>query len=316
MAKKFSTHETLEKSIGGIFETAYGRPASPAEIELARSFLDQLMAKSTNLAKEASSPKVEEERRDYLALSQNETIRIFKGDNLELGNSWTIEAIARLNRIHPNAHVNTLLSQSAWNHQKQGWSFGVTSAKSAYEPRNFIMQLTGENVGGDVVYRVIDSNLRLPLETELYLACSVHLSSDGNSTALFAWKNLDAPQAVLQEASVEHEVATLSPDLKDGQFLGGRSNGQHFWNGTLKRLRVSSPAIGKEPRIFNEPNHEEGKVSAQLDLDLSSNPEEVLEKKGFRLLSSGAKDAPSPRLEALTALCHAVLTSNEFLYLH
>ena len=102
----------------------------------------------------------------------------------------------------------------------------------------------------------------------------------------------------------------------DGQFLGGRSNGQHFWNGTLKRLRVSSPAIGKEPRIFNEPNHEEGKVSAQLDLDLSSNPEEVLEKKGFRLLSSVAKDAPSPRLEALTALCHAVLTSNEFLYLH
>ena len=113
-----------------------------------RSFLEQLMAKSTNLAKEASSPK-EEERRDHLALSQNETIRIFKGDNLELGNSWTIEAIARLNRIHANAHVNTLLSQSAWSHQKQGWSFGITSAKSAYEPRNFIMQLTGENVGGD-----------------------------------------------------------------------------------------------------------------------------------------------------------------------
>ena len=316
MAKKFSTHETLEKSIGGIFESAYARPASPAEIELARSFLQQLMAKSTNLAKDASSPKVEEERRDHLALSQNETIRIFKGDNLELGNSWTIEAIARLNRIHANAHVNTLLSQSAWSHQKQGWSFGITSAKSAYEPRNFIMQLTGENVGGDVVYRVIDSNLRVPLETELYLACSIHLSPDGNSKAHFACKNLDDPQAELQEASVEHEVATLSPDMKDGQFLGGRSHGSHFWNGTLKRLRVSSPAIGKEPRIFKETDHVEGNLSAHLNLDLSSNPEEVLEKKGFRLLSSGAKDAPSPRLEALTALCHAVLTSNEFLYLH
>ena len=316
MAKKFSTHETLEKSIGGIFESAYARPASPAEIELARSFLQQLMAKSTNLAKDASSPKVEEERRDHLALSQNETIRIFKGDNLELGNSWTIEAIARLNRIHANTHVNTLLSQSAWSHQKQGWSFGITSAKSAYEPRNFIMQLTGENVGGDVVYRVIDSNLRVPLETELYLACSIHLSPDGNSKAHFAWKNLDDPQAELQEASVEHEVATLSPDMKDGQFLGGRSHGSHFWNGTLKRLRVSSPAIGKAPRIFKETDHVEGNLSAHLNLDLSSNPEEVLEKKGFRLLSSGAKDAPSPRLEALTALCHAVLTSNEFLYLH
>lgn len=316
MAKRFSTNETLESSIRGIFKTAYARPASQAEIELARSFLQQLMAKSTNQAKETSAPKEEEVRCDHLALSQNETIRIFKGDNLKLGNSWTIEAIAQLNRIHPNAHVNTLLSQSAWNHQRQGWSFGITSTKSAYEPRNFIMQLTGENVGGDVVYRVIDSNLRLPLETELYLACSVHLSPDGNSKALFAWKNLDDPQSKLQESDVEHEVATLSPDMKDGQFLGGRSNGQHFWNGTLKRLRVSSPAIAMEPRIFNEPNEEEGIVSTQLDLNLSSNPEQVLEEKGFRLLTSGAKDVSSPRLEAITALCHAVLISNEFLYLH
>ena len=60
----------------------------------------------------------------------------------------------------------------------------------------------------------------------------------------------------------------------------------------------------------------EDETTAKLDLDLSSNPEQVLHKKGFRLLSSGAKGVSSPRLEALTALCHAVLTSNEFLYLH
>ena len=123
------------------------------------SFLQQLMAKPTNLGKEASPPKVAEERRDHLALSQNETIRIFKGDNLELENSWTIEAIARLDRIHPSAHVNTLLSHSAWNHQNKAGA--GSQAKSAYEPLNFIMQLTGENAGGDV-YRVIDSNLRIP----------------------------------------------------------------------------------------------------------------------------------------------------------
>ena len=115
---------------------------------------------------------------------------------------------------------------------------------------------------------------------------------------------------------MEHEVATLSPGERDGQFLGGRSNGQHFWNGTLKRLRVSSPAIGKTARIVDESAIGGEEAPSQLDLDLSSNPEQVLEKKGFRLLSSGGKDVSSPRLEALTALCHAVLTSNEFLYLH
>jgi hypothetical protein len=274
------------------------------------------MAKSNMQAKDDPPAKGAEEIRHQLTLSEDETTRIFKGNGLELGKSWTIEAIARLNRIHPNAHVNTLFSQSAWSHQKQGWSFGITSAKSAYEPRNFIMQLTGENVGGDVIYRVIDSNLQLPLETQLYLACSIHLSPDGNSKAHFAWKNLDDPQAKLQEASVEHEVATLSPDTKEGQFLGGRSNGQHFWNGTLKHLRISSPAIGKTARILDESAIGGEETPSKLDLDFSSSPEQVLEKDGFHLLSPGAKEISSPRLEALTALCHAVLTSNEFLYLH
>ena len=56
MAKKFSTHGTLESSIGGIFKAAYGRPPAQAEIELARSFLDQLMAKSAKQAKGKSPP--------------------------------------------------------------------------------------------------------------------------------------------------------------------------------------------------------------------------------------------------------------------
>jgi hypothetical protein len=316
MAKKFSKAGLLEPSIKGIFKSAYGRPPSRAEIELSQSFLEQLMAKSDKQAKDDTPANGAKEIRDRLALSGDKTTRIFKGNGLGLGKSWTVEAIARLDRIHANAHVNTLLSQSAWSHQKQGWSFGITSAKSAYEPRNFIMQLTGENVGGDVIYRVIDSNLQLPLETQLYLACSIHLSPDGNSKAHFAWKNLDDPQAKLQEASVEHEVATLSPDTKEGQFLGGRSNGQHFWNGTLKHLRISSPAIGKTTRILDESAIGGEETPSKLDLDFSSSPEQVLEKDGFHLLSPGVKEISSPRLEALTALCHAVLTSNEFLYLH
>ena len=89
--------------------------------------------------------------------------RIYKKKGIELGTSWSIEAIARLDHIHANANVNTLLSQWSGSHQKAGWTFGITSAKSAYEPRNFIMQLIGENIGGDTIYRVIDSNLQIPL---------------------------------------------------------------------------------------------------------------------------------------------------------
>ena len=113
--------------------------ACGTHLHMAVAMFEQFMAKSTIQAKDEEPAKDMEENRRRLTLSGGKTIRIFKGDNLDLGSSWTIEAIARLNRIHPNAHVNTLLSQSAWSHQKQGWSFGITSAKSAYEPRNFIM---------------------------------------------------------------------------------------------------------------------------------------------------------------------------------
>jgi hypothetical protein len=124
------------------------------------------------------------------------------------------------------------------------------------------------------------------------------------------------PQAKLQEATVEHEVTTLAPDPKEGQFLGGRSNGQHFWNGSVKRLLVSSPAIGKDRWLIEEAKETGEEPTAKLDLDFAGPSAHVLEEAGFRLSSPEANQPASPRLEALTALCHAVLTSNEFLYLH
>ena len=316
MAKKFSKAGLLEPSMGRIFKAAYGRPPAQAEIELAQSFLEQFMAKSSIQAKDEKPAKNEEEARRRLTLSGNETIRIFKGENLDLGSSWTIEAIARLDRIHPNAHVNTLASQWSGNHQQPGWTFGITSAKSAYEPRNFIMQLTGENVGGDVIYRVIDSDLQVPLKTELYLSCTVRLSPKGTSTALFALKDLGDPNSKVLESLIEHDVKSLTPNATDPFLLGGRAKKTHFWNGNLRRLVISTPALEKSKLILLQHPENEKRENPKLDLDFSKSAKEILSKANFSLALPATKETSSIPLEALTALCHAVLTSNEFLYLH
>ena len=166
-----------------------------------------------------------------------------------------------------------------------------------------------------MIYRVIDSNLQVPLGKKLYLSCTVNLSEDGQSTAYFAWKNLDDPSSKFNEAQVEHDITALQTIASDQQFLGGRSNGQHFWNGQLSSLRISTPSITKENLLIPSDQEESSRQQSGEYLDFKSSPLAVLESAGFALKSSSTKPS-SPRIEALTALCHVILTSNEFLYLH
>ena len=313
MAKKFSTHQPLESSIGGIFKAAYGRPATQAEIELSQSFLDQWLNNQEASKEPKSAESKSDESIDHLSLYEN-TPRIYKKKGIELGTSWTVEAIARLDHIHANASVNTLLSQWSGSHQKAGWTFGITSAKSAYEPRNFIMQLIGENIGGDTIYRVIDSNLQIPLGKTHYLSCSVTFSPKGDSYVHFVWKDLETPDSKVQETRVNHDIIAMQSISSDELFLGGRSN-KHFWNGNIKHFRISSPAINHEHSLISKNNEAPDQETAKLDLNFAKSPDQVLQDNGFLSRTTPQKTS-SPQTEALAALCHVILTSNEFLYLH
>ena len=314
MAKKFAKSESTKSTISKIFKSAYARPATQAEIELSQSFLDQwLNNQEPNKEPQAIETKADKSI-DNLSLYEN-TSRIYKKKGIELGTSWTIETIARLDHIHANATVNTLLSQWSGSHQKAGWTFGITSAKSAYEPRNFIMQLIGENIGGDTIYRVIDSNLQIPLGKTHYLSCSVTLSPKGDSHVHFVWKDLETPDSKIQQARVEHDIIALQSISSDELFLGGRSTGQHFWNGNIKHFRISSPAISHEHSLLSEENNVLYQKVVKLELNFANSPNQVLQDTGF-LPRTTPSQSTSPQTEALAALCHIILTSNEFLYLH
>ena len=314
MAKKFAKPESTKSTISKIFKSAYGRPATQAEIELSQSFLDQWLNNQEPNKEPQKIDTTADKSIDSLSLYEN-TPRIYKKEGIELGTSWSIEAIARLDHIHANANVNTLLSQWSGSHQKAGWTFGITSAKSAYEPRNFIMQLIGENIGGDTIYRVIDSNLQIPLGKTHYLSCSVTLNPKGDSHVHFVWKNLETPDSKIQETRVKHDIISLQSISSDELFLGGRSNGQHFWNGNIKHFRISSPAISQEHSLISENNKAQDQGTAKLDLNFTKSTNQVLQDTGFIPRTIPQKTS-SPQTEALAAFCHVILTSNEFLYLH
>ena len=314
MAKKFAKSESTKSTISKIFKSAYARPATQAEIELSQSFLDQwLNNQESNKEPQAIETKADKSI-DNLSLYEN-TSRIYKKKGIKLGTSWTIETIARLDHIHANANVNTLLSQWSGSHQKAGWTFGITSAKSAYEPRNLIMHLIGENIGGETIYRVIDSNLQIPLGKTHYLSCSVTLNPKGDSHVHFVWKDLETPDSKIQQARVEHDIIALQSISSDELFLGGRSTGQHFWNGNIKHFRISSPAISHEHSLLSKENNVLDQKVVKLELNFANSPNQVLQDTGF-LPRTTPSQSTSPQTEALAALCHIILTSNEFLYLH
>ena len=81
-----------------------------------------------------------------------------KVPGVELGDgAFSVEAVVVLDSIQKDASVNTIVSRWDGGKAKGGWSFGVTSEKSSYEPRNLIMQLVGQTMGGDVLYEVVAS---------------------------------------------------------------------------------------------------------------------------------------------------------------
>ena len=230
--------------------------------------------------------------------------------------AFTIEAVASLDNLHPDASVNTLASQWNGNQQTPGWTFGVTSIKSAYQPRNFIVQLIGENVGADVVYEVVASNLRIPTGKPVYLAAVIKTDPSGKGKVTFHFKDLSDPDAKLQTAEVDHGIARRiqTPDVR--LLVGGRDQRGHLWDGQLARLVLSPGNLIIEQLLIADP-----KELPKRFIDWSFKGKDgERPAPGTTWLRRKKPTSPSGissgALTAATDFCHALLTSNEFLYLH
>ena len=237
-------------------------------------------------------------------------------EDSELDEAFTIEVVASLDNLHPNASVNTLISNWNGNQQTPGWTFGVTSVKSAYQPRNFILQLVGENVGGDVVYEVVASNLRIPTGKPVYLAATVAVDGKGEGKATFHFKDLSDPDAKLQSVEVDHGIARRiqTPDIR--LLVGGRDQHGHLWDGQLARLVISSGTLAKEQLLIAEPKDPSNRL---IDWSFKGQDgERPVPNTAWirRERPKSSSKIPSSTLAAVTDFCHALLTSNEFLYLH
>jgi hypothetical protein len=244
-----------------------------------------------------------------------EKLRVQTGD-ME-GESFTVEAVIYLDSLYPDAAVRTIASR--WNNDKtsKGWAFGVTSTASKYQPNNLIMQLCGDDAQSDSIYEVVASNIRIPLKTPYYVAAvvsnrpAVDHASGGSVT--FYTKNLADPLAALETAVIAHPVAGGYVNHERRLYIGGRdSDPRSLWDGVVSRVTVTRGTVAEDDLLVTRPQGGGGCLfDAQAEsIKSTSEPLFIWERAATKPAGQ------SVELEALTDFCHALINSNEFLYLH
>ncbi len=333
--------EVSADAIRSAYRLAYGREATSEEIQGALGFIDQQIKQYQQQKKSAPKPEVKFPNESGLRPitqhfasatefdlgksaiwfqpgSRFERLQLKKVD--DFGDQFTIEAITILDRIYPDASVNTLLSRWNSSTKNNGWNLGVTSTKSAYHPQNFIVQLIGRNFQDEPTYEVVASGLTFPLGKPVYLAASISatVSADNPTSGYvtFTIKDLSDPKSELQTATVETSVVgrIQNPALKI--IAGGRDGNGHLWDGQLARLKISRGALPNDQLLTGK---ESKKAEAIVDWTLDGDNGEQPAQETIWLRSNPKTDASSeanPMISAVTDFCHALFNSNEFLYLH
>ncbi|WP_298858798.1 DUF1549 domain-containing protein [uncultured Gimesia sp.] len=316
-AKSFSDDREM---VSYLHKMTFGKDPEPVEVDL---YSDFLKTQQKRIAAEAAGRQ--KTFIGQITKSTGEAAKLGKGSTLKNlhvpasktlpDQDFTIEAYVQLGSVYENAAVNTIASQWTGSPKQRGWSFGVTSQKSAYKPRNLILQLVGNNQAGKLTYEVVASNLHLELNKPYYVAASLKMTETGESGIQFYVKELFSKKP-LQRVSVKHKV--ISDYRPENDFvLGGRDKTTgSTWNGLLDDVRLSRAALSQEELLI----HSSGKPHASVIGFWQFNTKQGLLKNSVAdalhiLPSNSSTVANDARQQALADLCHVILNSNEFLYL-
>ncbi|MCB1124149.1 MAG: DUF1553 domain-containing protein, partial [Verrucomicrobiae bacterium] len=323
--------------IANAFRIAYNRPATEAELDLAGQFIETQRvriaedASDSTLAAEVKNSPFLSAPKHFAGLEKelglgNLALHLEEGsryERLELpahtfsNDAFTLEAVVRLDQLHEDASVNTIVSQWNGDYQEGGWSIGVTSTRSKYEPRNFIVQLVGENGAGNMEYEVVASGLRVPLNKPVYLTAVVTAfnasEESGGGDVTFYMKDLSDPQAELQTSRVRHSIAARIQSSGTKRILGGRDAERHLWNGEIARLALTDAALSPMQLFFRG---SPGGINREDWTFSGTESDEALPEGASWMVPSRLEKAQDPLIGATIDFCHALITSNEFLYLH
>jgi hypothetical protein len=310
--------DVSQAAIQTAWQFAFGRSPTDPELDSAVHYLASLSQEPTapptitETLAATSSPAANINGENAATTFKTESAKGLPDEN------FTIEAVIELRSLYADANVRTIVSHWNGDTAHRGWNFGVTSTKSAYKPRNLILQLVGgmprKNGTDKPTYEVIASNLRPELNRPYYVAVSVDVDAPSESGVTFFMKDLSKPAAPLESASVPHVViGDFHSDLK--LVIGDRdSTRRSRWDGLIDDVRVSRNKLPADQLLINDGGSSD--VSGFWEFDSQESPGRDKSKAENHLSTvvDASQSASGIDLKALTDLCHVLLNSNEFLY--
>ncbi len=325
--------------IQNAYRIAFGRDAEADEVAAGVAFLSQQAAHvkppeavkapkrdRKTLAKIMTAAKLNPYAADidvnagqYLSTKVTDAFRF---------DAFTIEAVIYLEGLAKDAKVRVIASQWNGDTKRRGWSFGVTSERSRYQPRNLILQFVGDTrAGKQPTYEVVASDLRPQLNRFYRVVASVKLADTTKSGITFYMQDLSRPSAI-ETAWVAHSVTANV--FSDSPFVvGGRhASAGHGWQGLIGRVRLFNKVMTFEELSKRQPRPFVAGNQSPLVGAWEFNGKDWLKDtsgRGHDLTSQGATrwsatgdpqgDASLPvSREAIVDFCHVLLNANEFMY--
>ncbi len=219
--------------------------------------------------------------------------------------SFTVEAIIRLASLFEDASVRTIAARWDGNPESVGWALGVTSKKSRYIPQNLILQISGEQP-----YTVVPSGLILELNKPYYVGLS--LDVDTGKATFFA-RDMSYDESELLTSTIDLPVTNGFVPGDVPFTIGSRSDPNGRWDGLIDEIRVTARPVTAVDDLLINHDAPLAETTAYHHFDRSAEGG-VLEDGALEMATAGSGDTVSPRMAALTDFCHALLNSNEFLY--
>lgn len=279
-----------ESIVNSLYEEALGRQPTAGEREAMANYLRNSQAKADSPIAINKFPI-----NDWPALEiggeSAKPVETTSPEGLPT-NQFTFEADVYLRTVYPDATVRTIVSQWDSNSKHPGWALGVTSEKSGYRPRNFILQLVGKDKDGERTYEVVASDIHLELNHPYRVRVRVNVNDTSADGVEF--KVIDLETMESRSATRRHKVAAAE-DNELPLLIGGRKHSQtHEWDGWITNATLSKSF---EP---NEDIYAKWTFANGLKAEESSHD----------LVSTGQVSATP----ALVDICHVLLNSNQFLY--
>jgi mono/diheme cytochrome c family protein len=303
------------------YRLACGRKPAAAELESVEQFLrSQTRTIADGTRREATEPvwgniSGRQGRAAALAPGTPQDRLIVPNSPSLPSGDFTIEAVIQLDSLYKDATVRTIVSHWDSNSSHPGWALGVTSERSAYKPRNLILQLVGDPARGGAGYEVIASGLRPQLNRPYYVAVSVRIADVSPAGVTFTMRDLSQADAAVQTAHVAHKV-TGHYRSPGALVIGGRDGANsHRWDGLIDDVRVSDSALPAEQLLLVD-DSESASTVGFWRFEESTGFYADSSRHGNSLFASDAwtTAAGDPTSAAWVDFCHVLLNSNEFLY--